>query len=189
MKTPVLRPIGLALLCCLMVGCFDDGAQLTVEVCGDVEIPQEIDTYRVVVYDAERDKIERSGARELLKCSDDGEESIISLPDVFDFPSVPPDAWIVLEGQRNGSPVMSFERRIRAEEGDEVSVKMGLTRSCLGINCPLGQTCFGDGKCAIIEFDDDRATCKSVEGTQPDPLPAPTEPNCEVIDPLLGASL
>ncbi len=184
MKMRVLT-LGLMLFAWSLTGCFAEGANLNLEVCGDVEIPLEVDGYKVLIYDSERANIEVDGAEDLATCVN-GEEKVTSLPTSFNFTEVPPDGWVVLQGLKGGAVVSTFERRLNAEEGDDISISMGITRSCLRISCPIGQTCYGDGQCTTIELGDDRGACNSEPGTEPDPAMPATEPFCEMIPEVGG---
>ena len=53
--------------------------------------------------------------------------------------------------------MLRYERR--ADLGEKVKdYSVGMTRVCIGISCPLGQTCVR-GKCEIASYADDPLVC------------------------------
>jgi hypothetical protein len=154
---------------CLLSACVAEPAKYDVEVCGDVQIPRDVDAFRVVVLDSELERELASGAEDLVTCPGDVP---VDLPRTTSFEAVDGDVWIRLQGLRQGVVVTSFDRRVRATE-DDVEVVVGMTRACLGIMCPKGQTCY-DGVCRAAEFTSDRAVCQSdVPPTVEPPEPGP----------------
>lgn len=162
----------LTLVASTQMGCFTGDPDLIVEVCGDVVVSDEVDAVRVIVYDDQRTEEVASGSKDLLSCPDG---KVGSLPITLEIPEVPQDAWVVLEGLKDGVPIVTFERRLRGDDESEVEAIMGLTRDCIGLNCPLGQTCYG-GECKVVEFDSGEQVCKST-GEVPPLIPS-EEPLC-----------
>lgn len=162
---------------CLLSACVAEPAKYHVDVCGDVLIPRDVDAYRVVVLDADLERELASGAEDLVLCPGDVP---VSLPRTTSFDAEDGDAWIRLQGLRQGVVVSTFDRRVRASESEDVSVTVGMTRACLGIMCPKGQTCY-DGVCKAAEFSSDSSVCTSqVAPTVEPPEPTPVCPSEEL---------
>lgn len=138
----------------LGAGCDESLDQVEVELCGQVDVPAQLDAVRVVILDADRQEV-RAGVRELVDCAT---KTIRPLSQRLSF-SLPADdeLWFVAQGLRDGVEVMRFERRYRRSAG-ESTVKLGLVASCLGLSCPLGQTCI-DGLCEIAPWQDPAGVC------------------------------
>ena len=145
------------LLMMMVVGCVPGDPTFNVTVCGDVEIPGDVDAYRIVIYDADLNNEVVSGGEDLVTCPDD---VVRSLPRRSEFTAVAGETWVRVQGLKQGVVRTTFDRRVRAEDGEDVSIRVGMTRACLGINCPKGQTCF-DGTCAAAKFDSDTSVCAS----------------------------
>lgn len=160
-----------------LVACDDTSGQLQVQLCGDVLIPQEVDSVRVSVLEANRQEV-RSGVQELVDCT---QLRALPLSRRINFTSYDDsELWVVAQGLRQGVEIMRFERRYRPSQEQEV-VELGLTRACLGIFCPLGQTCI-QGLCEQAPFTSPSSLCKSAAapngadmGAMPD-QGAPPEP-------------
>lgn len=128
-----------------VAGCLREPPRVEVTVCGDVGIPDEIDAVRVSLLDADRAEV-ASGVRELVRCPED---ELRPLPQVFDFQPVDlVNAWVVVQGLEGDVERVRFERRASLSSDQVELIKMGLTRTCVGIQCPLGQTCVG-GECEL----------------------------------------
>jgi len=129
------------------VGCSRDPGQIEVELCGDVSVPDDIDAVRVIFLDDEREETQ-SGVRELLLCPQD---ELLLLPQTFGFTEVEGDVTIQVQGLKDGVEVGTYERRVMLEPmRATATIRMALTRDCLGVQCSLGQTCQG-GVCALTQ--------------------------------------
>jgi hypothetical protein len=151
----------------LSSGCGPDDLSLTVEICGDVRVPQDIDAVRVAVLKSDRSPA-TGGVLTLLEC--EPSERVLALPQHMSLDPDTGDVWVVLEGLKNEIVVATYEQRIKLEEGDNPTITMGLTRDCLGfLSCALGQTCV-DGECVIVEYGGIGGICAggAVEGGTPD---------------------
>lgn len=186
MRTPLrqIHPSTLSAAICVgfvallgLVACDDTSGQLQVQLCGDVLIPQEVDSVRVSVLDANRQEV-RAGVQELVDCT---QLRALPLSGRINFTSYDDsELWVVAQGLRQGVEIMRFERRYRPSQEQEV-IGLGLTRACLGIFCPLGQTCI-QGLCEQAPFTSPSSLCKSAAsddaadmGAMPD-QGAPQEP-------------
>ena len=143
----------------ITTGCFADAPSFNVRVCGDVRIPQDVDAYRIVVFDENLSQELRSGAEDLVSCPGD---QIRDLPRSSSFESVSGGSWVRLQGLKNGIVVTTFDRRVRAAEDTDVDITMGMTRACIGASCAKGLTCY-DGVCQAAKFDSDDSVCKGSE--------------------------
>jgi hypothetical protein len=138
----------------LLAACGPSSNTLFIEVCGDVQIPADIDAVRISVLEADRTE-HRTGTLDLLNC---GGESL-ALPQTTEIEAPFGDVWVVVQGLQDGLEVMSSERRLNIEEkGPAQDVLVGLTRSCMRIACTLGQTCI-DGVCEQAPWESDDGAC------------------------------
>lgn len=157
----------LAPLLLVMGSCGAETPSLTVQICGDVRVPQDVDAVRIAALNSDRVPA-ASGVLSLLEC--EPAETVVGLPQTMDLNPGPGDSWITLEGIKEGVVVAHYEQRIKLEEGDSATLTMGLTRDCLGIlSCALGQSCV-DGQCVIVEYGSPTGICAGgeVEGAEPD---------------------
>lgn len=182
-QTPLLLSVayrgGLAALISLaMMACDDTSGQLQVELCGDVLIPQDVDSVRVSILDHERQEV-RAGVQELVDCPNMRALPITQRINFSAYDDT--ELWVVAQGLRQGVEIMRFERRYRPNQEDQPDgpITLGLTRACLGVFCPLGQTCV-QGRCELAPFTDPSSLCKSSVtpdgadmGMMPDQGPAP----------------
>lgn len=138
----------------LLCGCTERGDRIDVEVCGaGLMVPAQVDAVRVSVLDSAREEL-RAGTRELVLCPQD---ELLTLPQVVTFDGVEaPDAWVVVQGLKDGVEVLRYERRATLSTGVIEQVGMVLDSRCLGVQCSLGQTCV-EGACEIA----------SVQGVDP----------------------
>ncbi len=67
--------------------------------------------------------------------------------------------WVEVIGLRAGVQVVAAEVRAPAGAGD-VAVLLPLTVACLGVTCPLGQTC-RSGACVLVPERGDAAACRT----------------------------
>ncbi len=159
-------------VCCLLSGlawgCGPRGDVIEVKVCGDVVLPEEVDAVRVSVLDAERNEL-RAGTRELVLCPQD---RLLTLPQTVEFEGVDAvNAWVVVQGLKDGVSVMSYERRATLSTSLVEQVTMALTRDCIGVQCTLGQTCV-DGQCEIVTEQPPVGACEAAVVLDPDVMPA-----------------
>lgn len=156
------------------ISCDTGPPELKFDVCGDVRVPKDIDSYRVTVYEPDRETLLREGVRELVKCP--GEE-YLQLPREEIFESPEQEVWVIVEAIRDGVTAITFETRVQ-DTSDDTLVQIPLTRDCIGIRCALGQTCV-QGECIIVEYGLE-GSCSSGDEFVPDGNePAQIEPFCE----------
>ncbi len=130
----------LFLLSIFLVGaCTSDPTDLSVEVCGNFEVPDEVDALRITLLDAERNQL-RASVLPLLECPAD---RIRPLPQRTTFRDVNPNTELVLIAALHDQVVIARTER-RIEELGEV--RINLSTSCRGSQCTLGQACVG-GTC------------------------------------------
>jgi hypothetical protein len=154
----------------LVSGCIADAPKFNVRVCGDVRIPEDVDGYRVVVFDEDLAQELRSGAEELVTCPGD---QVLDLPRSSSFESVVGNSWVRLQGLKDGIVVTTFDRRVRANEDDDVDITVGMTRACIGATCAKGLTCY-DGVCQAAKFESNDSVCKGSDvPIVDDPEPTP----------------
>ena len=135
-------------------------------MCGDVAIPERVDALRVTILDAQRDEIV-AGVRELVLCPQD---ELRPLPQTFTFePLDVPDAWVVVQGLEGDVTRVRFERRVSLSSDRREVVRLGVTRACLGVMCPLGQTCV-QGICERVGLGEPEGMCGEADAS-PDPTP------------------
>ncbi|MFU8807057.1 MAG: hypothetical protein ACNA8W_24835 [Bradymonadaceae bacterium] len=140
----------------LATGCSRDTDDLVIEVCGNLGVPDELDSLRISILDAERQPM-RSGVRELLECPGD---RLRPLPQSVTFPPVVGEAWVVVTGLVDEVEKIRFERRINVEGPDFNPVVAILDHACLGFQCPLGQTCVS-GRCVVAPYSVSGTSCPS----------------------------
>lgn len=128
---------------------------VVIEMCGDVEIPEDVDAVRISILDAERANY-NDGMLELLRCPGD---EIRELPQTVELDAPVGDVWIAVQGLQDGVEVLRSERRaVVSSRGAAPEVLVGLTRSCMRVTCPLGQTCI-DGDCEQAPWESDESMC------------------------------
>ncbi len=174
----------LALLVGLLgTSCKDPASVLTIQVCGALEVPEEIDAIRVVVRDEDRSEVS-AGVSELAgERAPDGStlgsvfdlgipDARISGPDGDAGPACEPATrpvnveleltpgegrgWVEVVGLHDGVEVVRAE--VRHAAANDPRVVLALERVCLGATCPLGQTCIG-GVCERVPEDGDAERC------------------------------
>ena len=173
----LLLMLPLALGASALLGCAEQ-AELAVTVCGDLVVPEDVDTIRISSRDADGSS-SLGGVVELLECPS-GQTT--QLPIDYVIPAEEGERWIVAQALRDGVEVGRVETRVSAASSGTTSVTLQLARSCLGTSCPLGQTCLG-GTCEITPFAATEPMDCTVEpaegepepepGPDPDPEPAP----------------
>lgn len=138
-------------------GCFYEEPKLRVEVCGDALIPDDIDAFRISIWDENLENELVSGTRELLRCPG---PDFLALPQEVEFNAIEGETWIRVQGLRNGESVSSFWARQRTDADESGEVRVSITRACLGIQCAVGQTCV-DGQCVLAEYQPASSICSS----------------------------
>lgn len=123
--------------------CSSDPAKTTIELCGDLDVPEDIEAVRVEIRD-QNGKTLRQGVRELWSCPG---PSLKRLPQKLEFAAVSGDVFVVVQGLKDSAPVTSAELRTKLSGNDQATVS--LTKSCMGARCAAGETCV-DGQCELI---------------------------------------
>lgn len=114
------------------------------QLCGDLSVPEDIESVRVVIYDQDRTPL-REGVRELWTCPG---PTLHRLPQTLEFEPVSGDVFVEVQGLKEGVPVIKTELRTTlGNDGAEATVS--LERSCMGANCAAGETCV-DGTCELV---------------------------------------
>jgi len=142
-----------ALLCgavWLLGGC-GPGSDVEVRVCGDLNVPAEMDALRVSF----RNEIfgELRGA--VVGLVD--EAGVRSLPLSVSLPADRDARWVIAEALLEGIVVGRFDRRVTTLE-DGSSVGLVLTQVCYRMTCPTGQTCV-DSACVTAPGPIDAPNC------------------------------
>ena len=86
---------------------------------------------------------------ELLDCP---EGSVRHLPHSLDFQPFDGEAWAVVQGLKEGVEVLHYERRVTLKTDQPTDLSLALNNDCLGVTCPLGQTCIG-GRCTLAPYE------------------------------------
>jgi hypothetical protein len=135
----------------LSSGCTSDEANAVVELCGDLSVPDDIESVRVVIYDEDRTPL-RQGVRELWTCPG---PTLHRLPQTFEFDPVEGDVFIEVQGLKEGAPVMRSELRTSFAAGSNETTNnkatVSLTKACMGVRCAAGETCV-QGKCELVSL-------------------------------------
>lgn len=128
-------------------------------VCGNPVVPGDIDAVRMSVLD--QDMHERHAAVLELVDTDTGNVTD-TLPLTASIPCGTGLGWARIEALLEGVEVIVFARRVGDLEA-QGSVNMRLSLACLGVTCPLGQTCMenetGEGECQLAPSADDPPGC------------------------------
>ena len=166
-------PRTLLALSCVTTACGPPPNVVIVEICGDVQIPADLDAVRVSVLNADRSE-HRSGTLDLLNCGSDP----VALPHTTELEAPFGDIWVVAQGLQGGVSVLQSERRLNIEDqGPAQDALLWMTRSCMRITCALGQTCI-DGTCEQAPWADEDVSCSGgapSEGVGGDPAVCPVE--------------
>lgn len=165
-----MRLIAVLFVVLCVGGCFYEDPVFRIEVCGDVRVPQDVDAYRITIWDPNLETELLSGTRELVQCPG---VKVTDLPQVVELSAVSGESWVRVQGLKNGVPVSRFDRRVRVGDDEDADIIVSITRSCLGVTCPKGQTCF-DGSCALADFSSSSEICSGTTPTGPD-VPDTTE--------------
>ncbi len=138
-----------ALLLCVCA-CVD-ASSVRVRICSDLRPGDEIDAVRVVLRDAQyrelsngvfefRPQVVENGVR------DGGVRPAIDAGPVQGFPVTvvvrrdEKAAFLSIQGVKDGVEIVRFDRRVENVTPDLI-LEAALARSCLGVNCPVGQSC------------------------------------------------
>lgn len=147
-----------ALAGALAAGCEAEPADLTLQICGDVRVPRQVDALRFEVLDANREVVD-SRVLELLVCP---AGDVRELPVSADFEMREGTTWVAVEGLQEGERVSRYERRLQLE-GDDTSrdVRLAVQEACLGvISCSESETCAA-GRCRPIPREENEpAECR-----------------------------
>lgn len=140
-------------------GCLGDPT-LDFHICGNPVVPGDVDAIRMSVLD--QDMHERHAAVMELVDSDTG-DVVDSLPVTASIPCGTGLGWARVEALLEGVEVIVFARRVADLEA-QGAVDMAISLACLGVTCPLGQTCIeneetGDGECELAPSADDPPGC------------------------------
>lgn len=117
------------------------------------------------------------------------EDRLLPLPQTISFKGVESvDAWVVVQGLKDGVEVLSYERRATLSTDVIEQVTMVVDASCIGVRCVLGQTCV-KGACEIVSDQAPAGACDSATVIVLDPeepMPAEEEPEEEEPEEMEG---
>lgn len=168
-RARVLQLLCLALLGVPLLGaCNPDAPDTVVEVCGNLSIPEEIDSLRVEITDQDNNLI-REGVRELWSCPG---PSLMALPRRVEFAPVDGDVFVRIQGIRDGVPVIENTLR-KSLNADDFRATVSLEQGCLGMRCGPGRTC-SQGQCELIALASD--TISACAGLSTHDTPDASEP-------------
>lgn len=154
-----------ALALLTLAACSQPEHEVDVQICGDVAVPYQIDSIRVSLLDADR-QTRDEGVVELLACPSG---TVKELPVALTFSPIAGQAYLRVQGLKNGREVVTIENQIELTRESDVAVRLPLTRACVGVSsCPLGQTCV-QGACEVTPPADRDLRCQSDE--TPDTMP------------------
>lgn len=154
-----------------LAACTSDEAKARVQLCGDLSVPDDIESVRVVIYDQDRTPL-REGVRELWSCPG---PTLHRLPQTLEFESVSGDVFIEVQGLQEGVPVIKSELRTTLAN-NSADATVSLERSCMGANCAPGETCV-DGECELVALAARAvAQCPSNQPVESDTGPTDTGP-------------
>lgn len=165
---PLPHPALAAAWAALAAGCGgDDAREVAVRVCGELQVPHEVDAVRVRVLDEDR-AVVSDGVDELWPAgADAGPPSANPLctpdPDAprigLDLEVRPGagDGWIEAIALRDGVEVA---RSVVRTDGSTTAAVLGFPAVCLGVGCPDGQTCI-DGACVLAPVGGAATACRS----------------------------
>ncbi len=127
---------------------------MSVRVCGDLLVPNDLDAVRVTAFDASGEAVV-VGVLPLLACPEAG---LTHLPVTRILGSLDGEHLIQVQALEDEVEIARVEVRARLDGTTEIPVV--LDKRCIGIDCPLGQTCIGgpDGgpvACEVIPFADE----------------------------------
>ena len=129
---------------------------MTLEVCGELVAPLEVDALRVSLLDDTRETETFAGVYELGTCDI---ESSVQLPIEVNLPEQAGAVWIGVQGLADGVEVIRAEVRLEPPGLGTTVVPLNMVRDCLGVDCSTGQTCV-EGECVVTPWHhDDPAIC------------------------------
>ena len=100
----------------------------------------------------------REGVMELLVCP---EAKVKRFPQTIKFPPFSGDAWGVVQGLKDGTEILQYERQLDLNHEESTRLQLAVNADCIGIDCPLGQTCVR-GDCVVAPHKGDEPTvCES----------------------------
>ena len=150
----------------LCLGCIGEESDLSIEICSDFTVPDDLQGLRITVLDNERNTLHVT-VHELLLCPED---RIRPLPQTVRFLDAHPDAALVaVAGLQDDVVVVRTERRLD-ERG---RIRINLPRSCQGMQCSLGQACVA-GQCQWTPTGTDLSCTR---GPEPDEELSSEEPS------------
>lgn len=137
-----------------VAACGPPSDTVIVEVCGDVQIPTDIDALRVSIMSADRTEY-RAGTLDLLNCGG----VPLTLPHTIEIEAPVGDVWVAVTGLQSDLEVMRSERRLEVKDsGPAQEAFLSLTRSCMRVTCAVGQACI-DGLCEQVPWPDTELSC------------------------------
>lgn len=142
----LVKRVAFAVALLVLAGCKDDPI-VTVQVCGNVSVPAEVDAVRVSLRDSSYEVV-LDGVQEFIQCP---AGLVGGLPTSTAFSGQSGDRYIVAEALKDGIVRASVATRLQFPPDDDLTVTLRLTVDCLGKTCPLGQTCL-DGDCKVVPY-------------------------------------
>lgn len=144
-------------------------AHLAIEICGDLLLPDHIDSVRLVTRDESGGEL-TAGYRDLLdpeREADDPCPAVVHhLPIFFDLVEGGGEMLVMAEGLSEGVVRITSHAKAEFPVRGGVPVTLVLDARCLGVSCALGQTCRA-GRCELVPREN-AAIC-------PDPAPERSE--------------
>jgi hypothetical protein len=134
-------------------GCTGGSRDITVEMCGDLAVPRQIDTLRLIARAGTSTPIS-DGIIELFQCP--AEKLMATLPVERTFTYSGDIAGVEVQGIRKGVVVITSSANVDIAESGKAFI--GLAQQCLGVTCAEGQTCF-KGDCVTVPFVTDKSFC------------------------------
>lgn len=119
-------------------------AEATVEICGDLEVPGQLDAIRLTVRD-DRALVVSDGVIELLQCPEG--EILARLPVSRSFTGA---GVFSIEAQGLKRGVVVIDARDTLDTGATRKGLLLLAQACLGVECPDGQGCGALGDCVAL---------------------------------------
>lgn len=146
-------------------GCTGDPV-VRLHVCGDARVPEDLDAVRVSLLDetgqeifsAVKELFVPEGAADAGAPGPDGGAppdggactpgSAEVLPLVFDLHDGQGRMWVVVEGLKDGVPVVRYDAQADQPVRGVADVYAAFSQDCVGVRCAYGQTCAA-GRCEI----------------------------------------
>ena len=120
-------------------GCSTEPTDLTVRVCGDYAVPDDLEAVRIELLNEDREML-HSAVRDLVVCPED---RIRPLPQELTFRDIDEEVSLVKVMAISGGVAFARTER-RVDAFGEFTIT--LSRDCRGANCALGQACIS-GQC------------------------------------------